>query len=123
MEVGMNKSAFTLLEVMVSVLILSMAVAGNFALLVTAKGFQTNAEHRYQAVCQAQTVVDKLRYYVSSDPSIALVDDPNHLVQDAGISDTLSISNVVNKNWGYKVDTVGATGGKDVTVKVSWEEI
>lgn len=125
----MKNKGFTLIEIVVSMLILSLVVAGSFSLYVTANGQVNNAKHRLQAVNQAMGVLERLRYYVSVDSNNPENSD-QALSVNTGISPELiglpaepDISDVSLPRWYYDVKTVSGSNCKEVSVSVKWEEI
>lgn len=124
----MRKDAFTLLEVIISMLILVIVTAGSFALIVTTNRQLNTSKHRLQAVSQAQAVLDTLRYYVSADPDNppcaggAFVEEKHWLGEPSwGIGITPNIPGIVS-HWQYEVNPTDS-GCRQVTVSANWSEL
>lgn len=62
-----TSSGFSLLEIVVAMLILSLIVAGTFGLFVTSHKFISEAGHRLQAIEYARMVAENLKIYVTAD--------------------------------------------------------
>ena len=126
----MKKEGFTLLEIIVSMLILSIVVAGSFGMMVTTNKLLVNAEHRLQAVNQAQAVLERLRMYVSADPNNpagsggAFDIKPDHNPSDEiGLSPGPDIPGVNSPAWSYNVAQVLGSRCRQVEVTTTWEEL
>lgn len=128
----MRSRGFTLLEIVVSMIILSIVVAGAYGLFVSNYKLLTDAKHRLQAVNQAATVMEKLKSYVSADPNLpanagewgALKTGTNYSPQtQIGLDAVPFITGVSNPQWKYSVENVTGTDIKKVTVIVNWDEV
>lgn len=126
----MNKKGFTLLEVVISILIFSICIAGATATMITAFGFFNSAKHRLEAYKQAQAVLEKLRYYPSSDPNnpspigvASVFSTGTHSPTEIGLGPNPTITGLqALPEWAYYVDTVSGSNCREVTVTVEWEE-
>lgn len=123
----MKKEGFTLLEIIVSMMILSIVVAGSFGMMVTTNKMLVNAEHRLQAVNQGQAVLEKLRSYVSAEPvnpdPFDTVNCPHDPVNMGLFNGPPSISNVDAPKWEYGVSSVSGSRCRHVDVTVTWGEL
>lgn len=126
----MKESGFTLLELIISILILSIVVLGSTFLMISVNNQVDTAKHRLQAFNQAQAVVDKLRFYVSEDPDYPtdagtiLPDTATNLSpgQITGLTTNPIIPGINLPLWSYDVNLVSSTDCKMVNVIVTWEE-
>lgn len=118
----MNKSGFTLLELVVSMLILSITVAGSFGLITTCYKKINEAKLELQAVNQAATILEQLKTYVRDDDvgNNAFTEGDHNSLTDIGLGIEPEIQNVSSKEWEYSVGTDG--DNKIVTATVKWEE-
>lgn len=126
-------SGFTLLEIVIAMLILSIVTAGTYGLFVTNYKFLTEAKHRLQAVNQASTVLERLRIYVSSHSDVPVgageafsngtsgMQSPTVI----GLGGQPEIEGAVtgSQTWDYVVSDVAHTDCKKVTVTVRWGEV
>lgn len=122
----MKNNAFTLLEIIIAMLILSIVTAGTYGLFVTNYKFLIEAKHRLQAVNFANTVLEKLRMYVSENPDLPVnagvaLEPGEHSPNDIGLDSIPSIDGIEDKEWTYSVSDVTDTDCKKVIVKVSWD--
>lgn len=122
-----NKSGFSLLEVVVSIVIMSIAVPGTFHMIMAANEKLAESKERLQAVNQAQAVIERLRYYVSADPDNP-TDAGNALADGIGYSPASYIGMEANPNidtdpaasWVYDVTSLADSNCRQVDVTVSW---
>ena len=121
-------AGFSLLEIIIAMLILSIVTAGSFSLYVTSQKHLTGAEQRLDAVNKAATVLEKLRFYVSENPDYPVNAD-NALAYGEGLSPTIigldpQPGEMNNGQWFYEVtdDEDPTTDWKVVTVAVTWDE-
>lgn len=124
----MKREGFTFLEIVVSMLIFGIVVAGTMGLFITANKHIVNQRHRSQAYNQALKVLEQLRYYVSADPNNPThageaFNDGGHSTSLIGLGGTPDMSGVNNPQWSYSVTDVTGSNCKEVTVTVSWEEV
>jgi prepilin-type N-terminal cleavage/methylation domain-containing protein len=137
----MKNKGFTLLEIVISMLILSLVVAGAYGLFVSNYRLLVDAKHRLQAVNQAAAVMEKLKSYVSADPNLPInagnalktgdlnddgvVDATDvHLPQsEIGLLASPFMTEVANQKWNYKVEDVSGADIKKVTVTVNWDNL
>lgn len=122
----MKREGFSLLEVVVSMLIFSIVIAGNTSLMVTANKIIANSRHRLQAVNRAQAVLERLRFFVSAEPNnpSGLNTTTNLLSQSPaqiGMGQTPGMSGVSFESWSYDVSPAGSNL-KEVTVNLNWSE-
>lgn len=138
----MKSNAFTLLEIIVAMLILSIVTAGTYGLFVTNYKFLLEAKHRLTAVNQAGMVLEKLRVYVTANTIPILpvgaetafqgdingdgnVDEHDkHLPSSIGLDEHPDIETGMSGAWYYLVSEVPDTNSecKKVTVDVVWSE-
>lgn len=118
----MKKSGFTLLEIIVSMLILSIVVAGSFGLFTTANNIIAKERRREQAYQQAAAILERLRYYVYEGPDSPLNNNDTYSNLDQVELRNLEISGDNEPLWEYTVSDVKGTECKLVTAKISWEE-
>lgn len=126
---------FTLLEIIISMLILSMVTAGIFGLFVTSSKYIVEAGHRLQAINYARQVAENLKIYVTADTTTpippgantALIAGTDKPYTDSGIATTPQNS-ITNTNIGVGVPTCTYTvqdlagGLKSATITVTWNE-
>lgn len=124
-------SGFSLLEIIIAMLILSIATAGTYGLFVTSYKFITEAKQRLQAVNQAAKVLERLRMYVRADdlgnalnPGTYLPSSPSPWPTELSSSPTFDSG--ITGNWNYSVSNVDATATpltcKRVSVQIIWGE-
>jgi prepilin-type N-terminal cleavage/methylation domain-containing protein len=102
-------AAFTLIEVMVAILIVTIVVAGGSSLFITGRN-QVSLQKHYRAATQlAAQRLEELK--AVSYGSIAAGDDSNSISLE-DVSYTRSTHTVVHANPSYK----------EVTVTVSWQQ-
>lgn len=140
----MKNNAFTLLEIIIAMLILSMVTAGTYGLFVTNHKFIIEAKHRLQAVNYAIAVAEKLKMYVSENPELpenagVALEPGEHSPNDIGLDGIPSIDGIEDKEWSYVVTDMPSIEGvveggkylvadlpktefKKVTVTVKWSE-
>lgn len=123
----MKNNAFTLLEIIVAMLILSIVTAGTYGLFVTNYKFLTEAKHRLQAVNQASTVLERLRMYVSESENLptdagTVLTVATHAPTEIELGSTPTMEGVTGE-WDYVVSDVAHTDCKKVTVTVKWGEV
>lgn len=123
---SMKNTAFTLLEIVIAMLILSMVTAGTYGLFVTNHRFIAEAKHRLQAINQATAVAERLKMFVSEVPISEVINGNEllpgeHLPSDIGLESTPSIDGVTDKEWSYvvtdmpSIEGVGEEGEEVVT--------
>lgn len=125
-----SSRGFSLLEIVIAMLILSVVVAGIFSLFITSTKFINEAGHRLQAINYARMVAENLKVYVSADPDTpsgagtALGNGTHDNYTDSGI--TLlprdAIVGATGQACTYRVEEIGTSGMKRVTITVSWNE-
>lgn len=105
---SMKNNAFTLLEIIIAMLILSMVTAGTYGLFVTNHRFIAEAKHRLQAINQATAVAERLKMFVSEVPISEVINgnellSGEHSPSDIGLESEPSIEGVTDKQWNYTV--------------------
>ena len=125
----MSNHGFTLLEVMVSMMILVLVVAGTFAVCTAGERFVREAMHRSEALDFARQAMEQLRDEVrastwdSGNPSDPLSPGDHVLVLPAGeFRDRWSgvrQYHVDSLNWDGNPATIEA---KRIIVTVTWNE-
>jgi prepilin-type N-terminal cleavage/methylation domain-containing protein len=136
----MNKNGFTLLEIVISMLILGMVVVGAYSLFVSNNKLLQDAKVRLQAVSQAFVVFEKLKMYVSANPDVPTNAKEVFKIGDLNADDVIdsldvhspdtyiglgsapSMTGVFNQKWNYKVEEVANTDLKKITVTVNWDQ-
>lgn len=124
-----NNKGLTLVEVIVSVLLLAIVGAGTFAAFSIVQYTFGFRKHRIEAYSFAREALDRLRsnYKYTDSQMSALVADNPHLSAEIGFSvpagsDMPSLNPVLT----YDVEAVAgvpvADGFKKVTVKFQWDE-
>lgn len=120
----MKNTGFTFLEIVVSMLILGIVVAGTVGLFTTANKFIANQRRTNQAYNQASRILEQLRYYVSADQTGDIAFDvqnnlpTEHLLADIGLTGDLDIP-----DGSYTVAIDPDSGCYIVTASVSYEEL
>jgi len=122
----MNKYAFTLIEVIVSALILTLTVGGVLFIFTTEKGAVGHTGRRMQAMDFARQTLEQLKNKVGADTW----DEAGQplTVQDWTSYETLSgdFGTVFSGQRRYRVDPLtgvdSSTGYREVTVEVNWIE-
>ena len=126
-------AGFTLLEVMVSMVILSISVAGMLAALTMGPKNINVADHRIAALNFAQQTLEDLKGYVgetlwpTGTPGKGYLEAGKHPGEDDKPSPSLAVGGELGTTFGgarsYEVwDNVAGTDLKKVTVTVSWTE-
>jgi prepilin-type N-terminal cleavage/methylation domain len=129
----MNKKGFTMIEVIVSSMIIALLAAGVFGAFLGAKSFLNHARYRVQAFNFAMEALDRLRsnYSYKSSPQLDIDPADTWKSESNGLKDmdmlnaTLTADMGVNTTLTYRVDDAAgaaADGYKDVTIKVIWDE-
>lgn len=135
----MNRKGFSLLEVIVSALILSIITIGSFTMLITAREKLNEALIRLQASNQAETVLEKLRWYVCADTNPSPYSGPStnaggvlttegaftdgsHSPTDINLSASPDMPDIAySPVWGYDVSIVSGSNCRQVEVVVGWD--
>ena len=121
---------FSLLEIVIAMLILSLVVAGLFGLFVSSSKFITESRHRLQALEYAKMVAENLKVYVTEDPGtpqgasvVWLGSDPTVAPLSLDDIDTIITGVNANANCNYFViqGSPGA-GMNQVRITVNWTE-
>lgn len=119
----MGRKGFTLLEIMVSMVILSIVVPGIFCTIMYATKIKEESKRLIQAVNQAQTMIERTRaetwftYPLGTSPALSI---GTHVPGEVGLSSTPAITNASSSDWYYEVSQIG--GFKKGVVTVTWEE-
>lgn len=123
---NINKKAFSLLEVIISMLILAVVTAGSFGLFVTSQKILKENERYLSAVEHAAGLLDELNKYVSASP----LEPPNSDIVFAegtrdNLRELLGIEKPpVIKEWSFEVKSRDTdTGLQEVTVRFSTEDL
>lgn len=124
---------FTLLEIVVSMLILSLVVSGVFALFVTSHKYINESRCRLQALNYARMVTEHLNVYVSAGnlppappnagtgPGGAL-EAGDHDLSEINLASPLNLDGT-NYHCNYAVaSNIDGTDLEQVTVTVTWTE-
>lgn len=124
----MKGRGFSLLEVVVSMLILSIVIPGVLGILVTANVHLIDARNRLQAAYQSQAILEKLRWYVSEDPNnpagagTVFGIGTTHSPTELGLDDYPALEGVGSSSWSYVVTDVPGTSCREVSATINWEE-
>lgn len=127
-----SSTSFTLLEIVIAMLILSLVVAGLFGLFVNSTKFIVESQHRLQAMNYARMVAEQLKVYVSADPDTpagagaALAEGLEKAPSTIGLDDSITFGGVP-MSCKYDVDEdiniLGSLTDLDkVTITVTWTE-
>lgn len=117
----MNKKALTLVEIIVSVLIIAIVCAGILSAFVSGHQFMNRSRHRIQALNFAREALDKLRSNYQYDSGEMSVGSHNEL--DIGDNIIRGEMDNLSTVLTYTVTAEPAAGSyKEVTVSVSWTE-
>lgn len=133
----MKTNAFTLLEIIIAMLILSIVTAGVYGLFITNYKLLTMAKHNLQAVNQAAKVMEKMRMYVSANDNypehareaLALgTHDGAYINTNLDLPVVPVIDGVRGQQWDYTVsetrdDRDNLTDLRRATVSVRWDEL
>lgn len=143
MKADMKNNGFSLLEVIIAMLILSLVTAGTFSLNVTCQKFLNDARQKLQAAERASSVLEQLSEYVSADPNnpvdagyalevvLKQEEEEEGVWEDRrkrepsriGLEGTPDMQGVCNPQWSYVVEDVPDIDGKKVTLTVKWDAI
>lgn len=124
----MKRRGFSLLEVVVSMLILSIVIPGVLGILVTASKHLIEARNRLQAAYQSQAVLEKLRWYVSEDPNsptgagTVFSIGTTHSPTEIGLGAYPDMEGAGSSNWSYVVTEITGTNCREVSATLNWEE-
>lgn len=114
----MGKKGFSLVELIVSTLIISILAAGVFGAFIGAKYVLNRARHRIQAFNFAKEVQDKLRSnYKYEDTAMDL---ETHQALDIGVATPGEMDPLVT-SFTYDVSET-PSAYKQVTVTFTWDE-
>lgn len=123
---------FSLLEIVIAMLVMSLVVAGIYGLFITSHNFIGDAGRRLQAAQYARQILETLRVYVSANANFpanagnAFTDGLHPLsdITNIGASYYMNIHGigltVFNCNYNVTSNPQGATGLKEVRLNVSW---
>jgi prepilin-type N-terminal cleavage/methylation domain-containing protein len=122
----MRQKGFTLTEVLIAMLILSLAAAGMFAVFITGKGFTLRCGRKFEAINFARQTTEHLKDDVRAttwDLSGAPLSLGNHNepLPSGDLKDKWSGQRNYQVNWGPN-DYGHDQRYKVVTVTVSWNE-
>lgn len=119
-----NNRAFTLLEVVVSTVIITVLAAGMFGAFVGAQYIFNRARHRMQAFNFAREAQDKMRSnygYTDSQLETKKKKEKSHTESEIGTIIRGEMANL-NTVLTYAVSEPETDGYKAVTVTVTWDE-
>ena len=126
-------TGFTLIEVLVSIFILSLTVTGLFAVFFMGEKTIQTDKNRVKALNYAQETLEELKNYVTIDGVYSHLPNSGVLVGDtSGLSWAFTVSNAHTHNTGvtgftrtYTVENEGVGGRtlKKVTVTVEYPEV
>lgn len=104
-----SKNGFSLLEIIVAMLILSIVTAGSFSLYVTAQKFLTDARIRTQMAERTSSVLEELNGRVAA--GAILTDSLTEILQREGLDGQCS----------YQVEDNNDISGQTVTLTLRWD--
>ncbi|MFH1853990.1 MAG: type II secretion system protein [Candidatus Omnitrophota bacterium] len=119
---GMSKRAFTLIEIVISTLIVAILAAGMFSAFVATQYIFNRERHRLQAFNFAREVLDKLRsntnyQYASLNMQEGTVYDETGIIT----SKAVDMANLT-PSLTYEISGLDTDPYKTVTVTVTWQE-
>lgn len=119
----LSKKGFTLVEVVVSTLVLAVLAAGVASAFWGAQHLLNRARHRTQAYNFAVEAMDRLRsnYQYSSDPAMSISNDHDQSEID---SEGILKGEIADLGGTLKYDIaeLQSNGYKQVNIKVHWDE-
>ena len=124
----MKKSGFTLIEIAVSMVILSISVAGMLTAVLMGRKSMNVPDHRIVALNFAQQTIEDLKgevgetFWPAGTPGKRYLEVGGHPPKP---SPSLAVGGELFNLGGarsYKVDNIAGTDLKQVTVTVSWTE-
>jgi prepilin-type N-terminal cleavage/methylation domain-containing protein len=118
-----NKKGFTLIEIVVSALIIVALAGGLLGAFWGSQRFLNRARHRIQAYNLAVEALDRLKSnYQYSDPKINVAN--GYLCSDIGcvISGEMTACMPLGTDFTYNVEEPQVNGYKQITVKAHWNE-
>ncbi|MBU1061968.1 MAG: type II secretion system GspH family protein [Candidatus Omnitrophica bacterium] len=122
----MNKKGLTLVEIIVSVLIITLLCAGLLGAFVGGHHFMNRSRHRMQALNFAREALDKLRsnYQYASSEMAAGSHDESEIGGNIVRGEMANFPPIAPDDpLTYSVSAEPASGSyKEVTVSVKWEE-
>ena len=113
-----KKSGFTLVEIMVSMIVLALLASGFFSILVSARYLVNRSAFRIAGIEVARTEIERMKTLVSADTwSLA-----GSTLEPTGVWQGWVVS-PVNANFftRYKVDAVAGCSCRAVSVQVKWD--
>lgn len=102
-----GRRGFGLVEVMVSILLLSIVVAGAYGLITSAARLNRTSRSHYLAANMAKNRLENARNYRYEE--LPLLREDRVVVNDQGAPDTMGFfrrSTLVNTNYGYKLTEI-----------------
>ena len=125
-----NRGGFSLLELLVSMIIMGVVIAGSVGLFTTANTYIRKEKTRTQASNQATKIMERLSYYVGDDGlgddafALGLHETDVELYQVGLGSIPVFDDNVDNEEWSFRVrnDVAGGSQCKRVDVVIRWED-
>ncbi len=117
----MNKKGLTLVEILVSVLIIAIISAGVFSAFVGAQYIFNRTRHRAQAFNFAREALDRLRSSTDYQYNSLNMQEGTY-DETAIITDKETDMANLNPSLAYEVSGLDSDPYKTVTVTVTWEE-
>lgn len=116
----MNDKGFTLVEIMVSVLIIAILAAGMLASFIGSHQFFNRSRHRLQALHFITETYDRLRAdYSYTDAEMSVAGSPH---QEAEIG-VIVRGDLVNLNHDLTYDIAEQAGAyKEISFSLTWDE-
>jgi prepilin-type N-terminal cleavage/methylation domain-containing protein len=115
----MTKKGFTLVEIMVSMIILALLAAGVFSVVISGRYLVSRSERRVVAIEIARSEMEHLRPFVRADTWNNMT-NPLFATNDWGAGwDTLTYAPYQVRR---RVDTVAGATYRRVTIQVAWNE-
>jgi prepilin-type N-terminal cleavage/methylation domain-containing protein len=119
----MNKKGFTIIEVIVSTLIIALLAGSVFSAFLGAYCFLSRARHRVQAFNFATEALDRLRSnYNYLDEEMSAGNGYSASGIGCSIAGEMAALAPLQTDFTYDVTEPQVNGYKQVTVKVDWNE-
>lgn len=116
-----HREGFTLIEVVIAALIITVMAAGMFGAFVGARYIFRRSRHKMQAFNFAREVQDKLRSnYIYTDSQMSV---KSHIEAELGSIIRGEMASLMDTQLTYDVSEPALDGYKKVTVRVNWDEI
>lgn len=116
-----HKKALTLIEIIISVLILALVSTGLVNVFITSKNFVQHTRYRMSAAEIGKKFLDPLQYYVRGD---TWDDAASNCFTSGDITQCPNVSTTISPySATYTISNLGDDANlKKVTVKISWTE-